>query len=125
MPDIILEPWKKPVATTDDAAREIRAVTSEKTIAANAIRLRGLTDGIKEGKRMSKLGAIAERISAKKEAHDKKADEWAVRLDALDKREPGAFAIGDAVIEERETDLADMEKTMRTLSNLPNVVSGQ
>lgn len=57
MPDIILEPWKKP-ASTDDAAREIRAVTSQKIIEANAIRLSGLTDGIKEGKRMSLLGKM-------------------------------------------------------------------
>lgn len=78
-----------------------------------------------EGKRVSKLGAVAERIAAKKAAHDAKADEWAKRLDALDQREPAAFAIGEAVIDEREHDLADMESSMRGLSNLPNVVSGK
>jgi hypothetical protein len=80
-----------------------------------------LTAAITEGKRVSKLGSIADRIAQKKVSHDAKADEWAARLDALDRREPGAFAIGDAVIEEREGDLADMERTMRSLSNLPNV----
>jgi len=45
-------------------------------------------------------------------------------LNKLDAREPEAFAIGDAVISERETDLTDMERSMRTLSNLPNVVFG-
>ena len=55
----------KPAATSpkdetrpDEASREVRAVTSETTILANAIRLRGLTDGIKEGKRMSLLGKL-------------------------------------------------------------------
>lgn len=86
---------------------------------------RVVTQMVREGKPLSKLGEIGLRIAAKKEAHDRKADEWAQRLDALDKREPGAFAIGDAVIEERESDLRDMERTMRTLSNLPNVVSGK
>jgi hypothetical protein len=99
------------------AARTARTIeTSQKLDAV-------LAEGIKEGKRVSKLGAIADRIKSKKDAHDAKADEWAARLDALDKREPDAFAIGDAVIEERESDLSDMESTMRTLGNLPNVVS--
>lgn len=83
-----------------------------------------LAAGIEEGRRVSKLGAIAERIAAKKAAHDAKADEWADRLNKLDAREPDAFAIGDAVIEERELDLSDMERSMRQLGNLPNVVSG-
>lgn len=86
---------------------------------------RVVTQMAREGRRVSKLSEIGMRIAAKKEAHDRKADEWAVRLDALDKREPEAFAIGDAVIEEREHDLADMERSMRNLSNLPNVFSGK
>lgn len=101
------------------ATREIRAVTSETIIKANADRITGIRQGINEGKRMSKLAAISERLVEKKIAHDKKADEWAMRLDALDQREPAAFAIGDAVIEEKEGDLAEMEKNMRTISNLP------
>lgn len=108
-----------------EAAREIRAVTTEKVIEANANRIVAVRQGIKEGKRLSKLGAIADRIAAKKESHDRKADEWASRLDAIDRREPEAFAIGDAVIDEREADLSDMESTMRKVSNLPNVVSGK
>jgi len=99
------------------AARQARVLEASRKLDAV------LASGIKEGKRMSRLGSIAERIAAKKLAHDSKADEWAQRLDALDRREPEAFAIGDAVIEERETDLADMEKNMRSISNLPNVVS--
>lgn len=89
----------------------------------SANRIAAQRAGLVEGKRMSKLGAIADRIAAKKAAHDAKADEWGARLDALDGREPEAFAIGDAVIAEREGDLAEMERTMRSLSNLPNVVS--
>lgn len=112
------------VAAIDQSAREVRAVTSEKTIRANAERLAGVRQGIKEGKRMSKLAEAADRIAKKKQVHDAKGDEWAARLDAIDKREPEAFAMGDAVISERETDLTEMERTMRTLSNLPNVVSG-
>lgn len=72
-----------------------------------------------QGKRMSKLAEISERIVEKKAAHDAKADEWAARLDELDRREPVAFAIGDAVIEEKEGDVAEMERNMRTISNLP------
>ena len=80
---------------------------------------------VAEGKKpMTKLSAIADRIKAKKAMHDAKADEWAARLDALDKREPQAFAVGDAVIAERETDLAGMEQDLRTLSNLPLAGSG-
>lgn len=92
--------------------------------AADAIALSTAVISAKRVK-MSKLGAIADRIAEKKKAHDAKADEWAARLDALDRREPDAFAIGDAVIEEREGDLRDMENTMRTLGNLPNLVSGE
>jgi hypothetical protein len=112
----------------EDVRREIEvrlsALNTQRTIDASKRLDRVLEAGIKEGKRLSKLGSIAGRITAKKASHDAKADEWAARLDAIDEREPEAFAIGDAVIEERETDLADMEREMRTLSNLPNVVSG-
>jgi hypothetical protein len=84
-----------------------------------------LARNIREGKKpMTKLSAIADRIKAKKAGHDKKADEWAARLDALDKREPEAFAVGDAVIAEREADLSGMEQDLRTLSNLPLAGSG-
>ena len=84
-----------------------------------------LDRNVSEGRRpMTKLSAIAERIKAKKVLHDKTADAWAARLDALDKREPEAFAVGDAVIAEREADLAGMEQDLRTLSNLPLAGSG-
>jgi hypothetical protein len=68
---------------------------------------------------MGKLGAIAERIAEKKKAHDKKADEWASRLDKIDNLEVSAFQVGDAVVDEREADLRDFESDMRQLSNLP------
>jgi len=84
-----------------------------------------LVEWIREGRRMSKLAAIGDRIAAKKAAHDRKADEWAKRLDAVDAREKDAFAIGEAVIIEREADLSELEGTVRTLSNLPLVVPGQ
>lgn len=97
------------------------AARTNSTVAASVKLDHVLTKAIEENKRVSKLGAIADRIKAKKEAHDKIADEWAERLDALDRREPDAFAAGHSVLEAREADLADMEATMRSLSNLPNV----
>lgn len=97
-----------------DITKAISDLT-DRTIAARVV-----TGMVREG-RVSKLAAVADRIKDKKVAHDKKADEWAARLDALDAREPDAFEKGDAVVNERETDLAEMEATMRTLSNLPNV----
>lgn len=78
-----------------------------------------LTAGIREGRRMTSMGAIGQRIAAKKAAHDAKADEWAARLDAVDALEPRAFAIGDAAVAEREADLAQFESDMKVLSNLP------
>lgn len=101
-------------------ARAVKGVTDIETINVNADRIEAYRTGMVEGRKMSKLAAISERIVEKKATHDKKADEWAARLDSLDKREPGAFAIGDAVIAEKEGDLAEMEKNMRTISNLPN-----
>lgn len=78
-----------------------------------------LETGIREGRRMTKLSAIGDRIAAKKLAHDKKADEWAARLDEIDKREPAAFAIGDAAVAEREADLSELEGDLRKLGNIP------
>lgn len=122
--DFILEPWRSREAIKREIDLRLAKKQTDRTIDASKRLDRVLQAGIQEGKRVSKLGAIAERIAAKKIAHDAKADEWALRLDAIDRREPEAFAIGDAVIDERETDLADMEREMRTISNLPNVVSG-
>jgi hypothetical protein len=76
-----------------------------------------LDRNIRQGRPMTKLSAIADRIRLKKLAHDKVADDWAKRLDELDKREPEAFAAGHAVLAERETDLAGMESDLRALSN--------
>ncbi len=42
-----------------EAAREIRAVTTEKVIEANANRIVDVRQGIKEGKRMSLMGKLA------------------------------------------------------------------
>lgn len=72
---------------------------------------------------MSKLSEAADRLARKKVVHDNKGDEWNRRLDALDQLEPAAFAMGDAAITEREVDLAGMENTIRTLSNLPFAAS--
>jgi hypothetical protein len=83
-----------------------------------------LVEWIGGARPMTKLAAIAERIKAKKAAHDKIADDWSARLDAVERREPDAFAIGDAVIAEREADLADLESTVRTLTNAPSSDSG-
>src|SRR5882762_200989 len=125
VPDFLLEPWRKQHPSIQrEIDLRVAAARTERTIESSKKLDAMLSEGIKDGKRLSKLGEIGERIAAKKAAHDLKADEWADRLNKLDAREPEAFAIGDAVISERETDLADMERSMRTLSNLPNVVSG-
>lgn len=67
---------------------------------------------------MSKLADVAERIKAKKLAHEARADAMAARLDKIDQREPEVFAIAEAAIDERMADLAGMEADMRSLSNL-------
>ena len=122
--DFILEPWRNREAINREIDLRLAKKQIDRTISASK-KLDGVLEaGIKEGKRVSKLGAIAERIAAKKVAHDAKADEWAERLNALDAREPESFAIGDAGIQEREDDLSEMEREMRKISNLPNVLSG-
>ncbi len=74
---------------------------------------------------MTKLSMIGDRIAAKMKAHNEKADEWARRLDAIDQREPQAFAVGDAVIAEREGDIRQFESDMKQLSNLPLLSSSE
>lgn len=75
---------------------------------------------VTKGKPMSKLSAVAERITAKKRAHDDIADHFAAQLNAIDAKEPGAFAIAEQVVSERASDLAQFESDMRQLSNLGN-----
>lgn len=117
--DVFIEPRRPAILASkpEPAKPDITHELSELTDRVTAFRV--VTKMQREVK-LSKLAAIADRIKTKKEAHDKKADEWAARLDAIDKREPEAFEAGDHVLAERETDLADMEATMRALSNLPN-----
>jgi hypothetical protein len=94
----------------------------ERSLDAHYDKLRSLrivTDAVIRGQAVSKLASIADRMKAKKLAHDAKADEWAKRLDAMDQHEPQAFSIGDALLAEREADLAQMEADLRGLSNLP------
>jgi len=100
-------------APAPDIKTAIEGLT-DRTIAARVV-----TNMVRIGQ-VSTLAAVADRIKAKKEAYQKKADEWAKRLDALDAREPEAFKAGEQGIETQETDLSDMESMMRTLSNLPN-----
>lgn len=72
---------------------------------------------------VARLSIIADRIAVKKREHNAQADEWSARLDAMDTAEPGAFAIGDAVVAEREQDLARIESDMKQLSNLPPIAN--
>ena len=119
--EMLIEPWpyKQPVKPTPaPAPPTITQAVSDAADRLTAARV--VHQMIREG-RVSKLAAVADRIKTKKESYDKKADDWGNRLDALDRREPDAFAAGEAVMSEREADLADMEATMRALSNLPNV----
>ena len=71
------------------------------------------------------LGGVLARMQEKKAQHNMVAADWASRLDQLDKREPAAFAAADAILSERETDMAEMEANIKTLSNLPFEASGQ
>ncbi len=65
------------------------------------------------------LGNVLSRMQEKKAQHNMVAADWASRLDQLDKREPAAFAAADAILSERETDMAEMEANIKTLSNFP------
>src|SRR5579872_4463698 len=64
--------------------RAVLGAVADKLEAQN--NLRAVAKNIRDGK-MSKLGDIADRIKDKKLGHDRKADEWADRLNALDARE--------------------------------------
>lgn len=97
--------------------RELTTRVSSARVVAQAI-VEG-QEAKAELKRMASLASIAERIKEKKIAHAAKADEWAKRLDEVDKREPDAFKIGDAAVAEREQDLTSLENDLRVLSNLP------
>lgn len=70
-----------------------------------------------ELKRMASLASVADRIKTKKANYAAKAEGWAARLDALDKREPDAFAATDAAVTAYESDLSGMEADMRALTN--------
>ncbi len=115
--ELLIEPWpyKQPERSAKPDITKAVADATDRVTAARVVH-----QMIREG-RVSKLAAVADRIKTKKEAYDKKADEWAGRLDALERREPDAFAAGDSVLSEREMDLSDMESTMKAISNLPNV----
>jgi hypothetical protein len=78
-----------------------------------------VAQAIVNGRRMTKLAEIADRMARKRALHDAQADSFAARLDAIDRREPDAFARGEAFLKERETDLQDFEASLRQLSNLP------
>jgi hypothetical protein len=110
---------------------EIHRITDPESIDSAAdkiITARVLTtiaNDARKDKRLSKLAEAVAAIKDKKIAHDAKGQEWMDRLAKVGEREADAFAIGDAVIDEREADLREMEQTMRELSNLPNVVSGK
>jgi hypothetical protein len=70
------------------------------------------------------LGGVLARMQQKKAHHGMVAADWATRLDELDKREPEAFAAGEAILSERETDMAEMEANVRALSNTRPLASG-
>lgn len=78
-----------------------------------------IAKAIVDGRRMSKLAAVADRMTAKRAAHDAKADAFMARLDVIDKAEPAAFTRGEAFLKDREADLREFEDTLRQLTNLP------
>lgn len=68
---------------------------------------------------MASLKSISERIAEKHAAHMAKADEYAARLDGIDKREPEVFAHVDNVMDGLKGNLDGIESDMKALSNLP------
>lgn len=99
-----------------DRLRQSLAADTEQIKAVRETRLIAVA-AVGEAKRMASLSSVADRIKAKKQLYAEKAESWGARLDALDKREPDAFAATEAAIVSHETDLSDMEADMRALSN--------
>lgn len=88
-----------------------------------------LTDGIRalrtvralirEGADVGKLSAIAERIRDTKKRLDDEADKLATRLDDIDHAAPKAFDRGHRFLDSQESEVNEIEETLRQLSNLP------
>jgi hypothetical protein len=106
---ILKTTWRR----VDPLTHELQTAT-ERIAAAVPV-----AQAIVNGHRMTKLAEIADRMARKRAIHDAQADSFAARLDAIDRREPDAFARGEAFLKERETDLQDFEASLRQLSNLP------
>lgn len=76
------------------------------------------------GGAVSNLQSVGERITAKRLARQKKADDWAARLDEMDRLEPEIYARGDAVLDAADADMKGLEAELSTLgSNLPPLQS--
>lgn len=98
----------------DDSLRaEIERLT------AGIAALRSVYRLIHKGAEMGKLSAIADRIKDTKARLEAEADKLGAKLDVIDKEAPKAFARGHAFIDAQAAEVAEIEDTLRQLSNLP------
>lgn len=74
---------------------------------------------MRQGADVGKLSAIAERIRDTKKRLDDEADKLAARLDDIDAASPKAFDRGHAFIKSQQSEVDEIESTLRQLSNLP------
>lgn len=81
--------------------------------------LRIVRQCIREGADVGKLSSIAERIRDTKTRLDVEADKLALRLDDIDAAAPKAFDRGHAFLTAQASEVAEIEDTLRELSNLP------
>lgn len=91
-------------------------------IAAGMAALR-VVHGLMKGRDMGKLSAMADRIrdtKARLEAEaDKLGAKLGAKLDGIDKAAPTAFARGHTFLDAQAAEVAEIEDTLRQLSNLP------
>lgn len=75
--------------------------------------------GLMRDGNMGKLSAIADRIKDTKTRLEAEADKLAAKMDGIDAEAPKAFARGHAFLDAQSAEVAEIEDTLRQLSNLP------
>lgn len=69
--------------------------------------------------RLSKFHTLAERMDALHKRLEARADEFATRLDDIEKAEPVAFERAHAFLDGKQADLQKIDDTLAQLTNLP------
>lgn len=98
--------------------RGVRLADDLERIAAGMAALRNVHKLIK-GAEMGKLSELADRIKTTKSRLEGEADRLAYKLDNIDSAAPKAFARGHAFLDSQAAEVAEIEDTLRQLSNLP------